>query len=226
VGNESPELIERQMEETRESLTEKVALLEQQVTGTIQSATEAVQDTVQTVKSAVEGTVEAVKGTVQQSVASVSEGMKEVLDVRKHVQENPWAMVGGAAAAGFVTGLLVFGRRPSNPRPAIPFTSQPAAAPAYAPAAPAYAPAVSHRPGWVSDLFELVGREVKKLAESVIATASASLKETVGHRVPELIDSALKPSTPCERADAGTTGAHANGPSATFGTGGMRGGGI
>jgi len=221
VGNESPdkspELIERQMEETRESLTEKVALLEQQVTGTIQSATEAVQDTVHTVKSAVEETVEAVKGTVQQSVASVSEGVKDVLDVRKHVQENPWAMVGGAATVGFVTGLLVFGRRPTSRGPTVPFTSQPVTA-------PAYAPVPTQRPAWVNDLFELAGREVKKLAESVIATASASLKETVGHKVPQLIDRAMMPSSACDRADAVGAGAHANGPSANYGAGGVRGG--
>jgi ElaB/YqjD/DUF883 family membrane-anchored ribosome-binding protein len=206
VGNESPELIERQMEETRESLTEKVSLLEQQVTSKIQSATDAVQETVETVKSAVTETVDAVKGTVQHSVESVSEGVKEVLDVPKHVRDHPWAMVGGATAAGFFTGLLLFGRRQVPVAPAMPFAS------------PAVAPAASHRPGWLDDLFEAAGREVKKVAEAAIATASASLKQSIGHKLPEFIDRALTP-TSNERAEEMPPGAHANGPSAGYGAG-------
>jgi hypothetical protein len=81
--------------------------------------------------------------------------VKEVLDVRKHTRENPWAMVGGATAAGLVTGLLVFRRESSGaPRAAVaptPFTSQPAA------------PAVSHRPAWLNDLFEMVQTDPEKL---------------------------------------------------------------
>ena len=124
MDRESPELIEREMEETRESLTEKVSLLEHQVVDKLQSATDAVQDTVQSVRSAVQDTVAAVTDTVKSSVESVSDGMKEALDVKKHVREYPWAMVGGAAAAGFVTGLLVFRSEQSRGgcrgRPAVP----------------------------------------------------------------------------------------------------------
>src|SRR5262245_65948816 len=75
MDRESPELIEREMEETRESLTEKVALLEDKVVGQIHAATdtvhgtvESVQDTVQTVKAAVQDTVQCVAGTVKNSV--------------------------------------------------------------------------------------------------------------------------------------------------------------
>jgi len=78
------------MADTRESLTEKVSLLEQHVVGKLQSATEAVEETVHTVKSAVEDTVAAVTGSVKNSI----EGMTEALDMRKRVQETPWLMVG------------------------------------------------------------------------------------------------------------------------------------
>ena len=44
-NNESPELIEQRMQETRNSLTEKVAMLEDHVVGTVQTATSAVKDT-------------------------------------------------------------------------------------------------------------------------------------------------------------------------------------
>src|SRR5262245_26899763 len=95
------------MADTRESLTEKVSLLEHQMVDKLQSATEAVQETVHSVKSAVEETVACVTGTVKNSV----EGVTEALDVRKRVQETPWLMVGGATAAGLVTALIVFRRR-------------------------------------------------------------------------------------------------------------------
>src|SRR4051812_19318592 len=121
MDRESPELIEREMEQTRESLTEKVALLENKVVGQIQQATDtvqgtmdSVQDTVQSVKSAVAGTVQNVTDTVKDSVRSLADGLKETFDVRRQVQENPLAMVGGATVAGLVTGLLVFRSRPSG----------------------------------------------------------------------------------------------------------------
>src|SRR2546421_7432883 len=96
------------MHQTRQSLADKVAALENQVVGTVQSATCAVQETVESVTSAVQDTVCTVKETVEGSVSSVSEGVMHAFDIRHHVDQNPWLMVGGAAAAGFVTGLLVF----------------------------------------------------------------------------------------------------------------------
>lgn len=192
MDRESPELIEHEMEETRESLTEKVSLLEQQVVGKLQSATDAVQDTAQTVRNAVEDTVAAVSGTVKHGVKSVSEGVKEALDVKKHVREYPWAMIGGAAAAGFVTGLLVFRSEQSRSRANMPMSaggSRPAFTPLTA-AAPAAAPA-PQRPSWLNDLFELAGQQIKKMAEQALATTTASLKQTVETGIPKLIESAL-----------------------------------
>jgi ElaB/YqjD/DUF883 family membrane-anchored ribosome-binding protein len=218
VDREQPEVIERQMEQTRESLTDKVSLLEQKVVGQIQSATDAVQDTVECVRSAVRDTVESVTGTVSHSVQSLSDGVKEVLDVRKHTRENPWAMVGGAAAAGFVTGLLVF-RRESSGRtlPAyqpMPFTSEPAGRPAAAP---------SHRPAWLNDLFETAGQEIRKLAEQALATATASLRQTVQTGIPKLIDRAVPDVGACRTDPAsgdgtGNAGYYGNGPSSYTGT--------
>ena len=72
MDRESPEVIEKEMQTTRESLTEKVSLLEQQVVGTLQSSTTAVQDTVESVKSAVQDTVDSVTGSVSGVPAGVS----------------------------------------------------------------------------------------------------------------------------------------------------------
>src|SRR5438874_2698587 len=128
MDRESPELIEREMEQTRESLTHKVSLLENKVIGQVETATDTVQGTIDTVKD---------------SVQSLTDGMKEALDVRKHTQEHPLAMLGGAAAAGFITGLLVFRKESSASGGDLgAYTPLPAAAMA--------APAVSHRPQWLN----------------------------------------------------------------------------
>ena len=184
MDSETPELIGKQMEQTRESLTEKVSLLEQQVVGTIQSATDAVQDTVDSVKTAVADTMATVSGGVKDSVESVSDGVKEALDVRKHVREHPLQMVGGAAVAGLITGLLLF-RRPPTHGPVY------SAAPAFMPMPSPSAPAASPRPAWLNDLFEIAGREVKKLAEHAIARASSSVQKGVEEGIPKLIDRAM-----------------------------------
>jgi ElaB/YqjD/DUF883 family membrane-anchored ribosome-binding protein len=102
-----PEVIRRQMEETRTSLQDKLENLEQKVIGTVQDATDAAAETVQTVKETVEETVETVKETVGQTVESV----KRTFSLRNQVNEHPWPMFLGAAAAGYVAGHMLF-----NPR--------------------------------------------------------------------------------------------------------------
>jgi hypothetical protein len=57
MDRESTELIKQDMNETRQSLTDKVAALEQHVVGTLHDATSAVQETVCTVKTALKDTV-------------------------------------------------------------------------------------------------------------------------------------------------------------------------
>jgi len=89
---ENEDVIREQMEETRTSLTEKVEALEQKVVNKVQETTEAVAETVTTVKESVQESVETVK---------------HWLDIKGHVQEHPWAMVGGSLAVGFVAGALV-----------------------------------------------------------------------------------------------------------------------
>jgi len=176
VDNESPELIERQMSQTRQSLTDKVAALEQQVVGTIQSATSAVQETVESVKSAVSDT----KTTVEDTVSSVSEGVMHAFDVRHHVDEHPWLMVGGAAAAGFLTGLCVFRQSTEGlppPSPIHPGTGEPA---------PRY-----RAPGMFDSLFVMLGDELRKLGEQAITHASHSLRAAMDQEIPKLIDKAM-----------------------------------
>ena len=170
MDHETPDVIEAQMAETRQSLTEKVAALEDSVVGTVQNATTAVADTVQSVKDAVGDTVESVKDNVASA-----------LDVGKHVRDNPWGAVGTSALAGLITGLLVF-RKASASIPATMAT----AAPSYPRAA--MEPAQPREPGVLDAIMSRIGGEVKKLGESVIERVSSELSRVVDDGVPRIAE--------------------------------------
>ena len=103
VNEPNPDRIRQEMAATRSSLADKLETLEKKVTDTVTEATTAVSDTVENVKDTVQSTVENVRGTVQSTVESV----KETFNLSRHVEEHPWAMVGSAAALGFLGGLLL-----------------------------------------------------------------------------------------------------------------------
>ena len=105
--DKSPEAIEREMFQTRESITEKVAALESQVVGSVQSAADTLSSTVDAVKSLVSGAPEAVSDTVKQATAAVSDAMRDTFDITGHVRRHPWAAVGASALLGCLTGWLV-----------------------------------------------------------------------------------------------------------------------
>jgi len=176
--DKTPEEIERDMTHTRESITEKVSALENQVIGTAQSVTSAVSDTVEKVKSLVTNAPSAVSDTVKQTLATV----KESLDVTGCVRRNPWASVGTSAAAGFLLGYLLGGRRESS-HPLAAMAPQSVGAPT-----PSAAPS---EPGFFDELLGQVSREVKRLAQDAIASTSAALKQNISTEVPKLVDSAV-----------------------------------
>jgi ElaB/YqjD/DUF883 family membrane-anchored ribosome-binding protein len=112
--DDEPEVIRSQMEETRSSLTDKIERLEQTVTDKVQSTTAAVTNTVESVKDAVHDTVESVKDSVTGTVDSVKttlsntvDTVKEAFDIRRYVEEYPWASFGAAVGVGFVGGLVL-----------------------------------------------------------------------------------------------------------------------
>lgn len=174
--DKTPEDIEREMLQTRESITEKVAALENQVLGTAQSVTSAVSDTVEAVKSLVTNAPAAVSDTVKQSLASV----KDAVDFTGCVRRNPWTSVGTSAAAGFLLGYLFGGRRESAPVAV-------ANVPAYAPPAPPQ----PKEPGFFDELLSQVAGEVKRLAKEAVSSTSAALKENINTEVPKLVDTAV-----------------------------------
>jgi ElaB/YqjD/DUF883 family membrane-anchored ribosome-binding protein len=115
------ELVEQSSEEmreeidcTRSDLAEKLEALEDSVMGTVQSAQETVEDSIQIAKD---------------TVATV----KRTFDIKNHVEQHPWVMVGGCFVAGLAVGALVQGMyrqpRQTPDRPAekeIRFSANPA----------------------------------------------------------------------------------------------------
>jgi len=208
TADKSPDRIERDMEQTRESITAKVSALENQVLGTIQTATNTISDTVQAVKDTVTTAPAAMKETIQESVAAVKDSVKETFasvkdsvasfNLGECVGNHPGTSLGASAAAGFVTGYLLFGGRDSQPLMARGFREPaPGGRPGtashdqtpYGYAAPAAAaPAPS---GMFANLWAMVGGEVEQLARQALSTALASLKQSVNEQVPRLVDGAV-----------------------------------
>ncbi len=205
--DKSPDRIEREMEQTRESITAKVSALETQVLGTIQTATSTISDTVQAVKETVTTAPTAVKETIQESVAAVKESVKETFasvkdsvasfDLGECVGNNPGTALGASVAAGFATGFLLFGPRDLRSRMAPGLREYAAGdrpgtvAHDYSPFAPA-AHAAPTRPGLFSSLWGMVGGELEQLAKQALSTALASLKQSVNEQVPRIVDGAVQ----------------------------------
>lgn len=200
-AEKTPEEIEREMLQTRESLTEKVAALESQVVGTVQTAADTLSGTVEAVKEFVTTAPSAVGDTVKQAASAVSETVKKTLDVSGHVRDHPWAAVGVSAGLGFLTGLLVFRERPSFAR----LASESPAPATFTPPGPAPG-AAAGGPGFFDDLIGMLGRKVREVAENVVDTATAALNQTVRESVPKLVDAAAEHLAPDAAGAPRTTG--------------------
>jgi len=114
LATQDPEVVREQIDGTRSAITEKLEALEDQVRETMMTAKESVTETIESVKSTVEGTVESVKTSVQDTVDSMKttvqdtvETVKRSLDIERHVNEHPWAMLGGSVLAGCVVGAFI-----------------------------------------------------------------------------------------------------------------------
>jgi len=220
-ADKSPDQIEREMESTRDSITEKVSLLETQVMGNVNAVTDAVgtvKDAVGSVKEAVTGTVEAVREAVASAPAAVSDTVKQTvtamkdtvkdtvnsIDVSGCVRDNPWAALGTSFAGGFLIGFLLpsgrsggglFGRPVMARGDDTPVSGgRVGTAPsAYAGDRPAvhYAAPESAGPGLLGGLLGTVGNELRQLAEQALSTGLASLKESLQTQVPQMVDAAV-----------------------------------
>jgi ElaB/YqjD/DUF883 family membrane-anchored ribosome-binding protein len=207
---DEPEVIRRQMAATRSDLTRKIEALEHQVVETVQSTTSAVTNTVASVRDAVQDTVSAVKGTVSDTVCTVKDtvsetvaSVKETLDVRRRVEDHPWAAFGAAVAAGFVGGRLFGGghhaqgdrivglhsrgepfpaRRPSPNGAADDRRALVAgAARADFSAAPAHA---DREPGWLDTLQRQFAPEIDKVKGLALGALGAVVRDVLTQSAP------------------------------------------
>jgi ElaB/YqjD/DUF883 family membrane-anchored ribosome-binding protein len=183
TAEKTPEDIQAEMAHTRESLTEKVAALENQVVGTVQTAADTLSGTVNAVKSLVTTAPGAVSETVKKAADVVGEKMKQVFDISGHVRNHPWTAVGTSTLLGCVTGWLIFRERGSR--------AETVAAPAFAPLATS-----PSKPGVFDEMLSMIGRKVREIAENAIDTASAAVNKNVREEVPKLVDAATERLTP------------------------------
>lgn len=182
---ENEERIKLEMQETRSALAEKLETLEQKVAGvvgTVEDVTTVVSDTVGAIKETMQDTketVSAVNEKVQESVESV----KGFLDVKAHVQEHPWLMVGGSVAFGYCLGVVLEKSTASEvPRIALTGNGR------RLENAAATSPAPKHGL-WDAEIAKLKGLALGALFGTAREMIAASLPDHVGHEVKEIIDS-------------------------------------
>lgn len=202
-SEKTPEHIEQEMLETRESLTSKVAELENHVLGTVKTAADTLTGTVDAVKSLVSNAPDAVGESVKKAAEVVSDSVKKTFDISGHVRAHPWAAVGVSALAGCLTGWLLSGGRRSlgysdevapPPYTGAPTPTRTEEARGLVPEPPAAAG--PSRPGVFDELFAMLGRKVREVAENVINTASSAVNDTVRDSVPRLVDAAAERLAP------------------------------
>jgi len=191
-NDKSEEMLQREMAETRASLTEKLETLEQKVVGTVESATTTVSETVDAIKETVHETVATVQDGVKGSVDSV----KEIFDVPAHVDKHPWLMVGGSVAVGYCVGTLLMQNSQREAAPAFSNASmfgnhyapvpQPRSQPAPAPAAPAE-PSV-----WESEISKLKGLALGMLFGTAREMLLQSVPGHMGEQLKEIVDNVTR----------------------------------
>lgn len=198
MSSQSPEVIERQIADKRQELADKVGLLSDRTAGTvrgaIRSATDVVGATTETIDT-IGHAVGKIRGlATPEAVAEVVRDTVGAIPVKSAVEKSPWASVGGAAAAGFIVGLLV-SRPQHHSTSAVPFTSG-------TPAASGAAPTSGPR-SMLSDLFDRlidrVGTEVRQVAQKAMDTAGVALHERVNGLVESVTHNVVRNGTPFGR---------------------------
>ncbi len=188
-----PEVIRQQIEQTRESLTDKLETLEGQVRQTISSVTSTVEQTVDTVKSRVEDTVHAVTSAVEDTVDSV----KRTFDVPYQVRRHPYLMTGGALAVGAALGYFLGGQR-RRPRPGpraewAPSYTPPQAASAYEEALePEAKRSAPPRQSFFAGLAEPLRGEFDKIKATAIGALLGMVRDAAARYVPSALASKVE----------------------------------
>ncbi len=179
----TPDEIEQEMFCTRESLTEKVAALENQVVEKAHSISESVSETVEAVKSFVSNAPGAVSETVKQAADAVKERVMETFDVHGYVQRHPWVTLGASTAMGCVAGYFLLGRGSSRADSPMVDTSPIPVPPERATPTPAPV-----QPGVWDDLMGMISNEAKQLAHTALESIAGTVKENIHAHLPHLME--------------------------------------
>jgi uncharacterized membrane protein/ElaB/YqjD/DUF883 family membrane-anchored ribosome-binding protein len=104
--------IERDIEDTRAVMTEKIDMIENRMSQTmddtkakidnVMEKVKGVQDTIDTAKSTIDNILETVKHTMEETIERVKYTSKAI----EQVDQNPWIMFGSAVLTGYVLGGL------------------------------------------------------------------------------------------------------------------------
>jgi ElaB/YqjD/DUF883 family membrane-anchored ribosome-binding protein len=188
VDYEKPEVIEQEMERTRQSLSDKVCTLENEVIGKIEDTSSAVTSTVERVQ----GIFDHVEGFFSDTATGVRDGISTMVrsaDPERFIARHPWASVGGAALAGMVTGWLVLGRRVEVAQG----TGRHAA---FTPAPPSPAPAAApmQLPGWLNNILDRLSGEARRIGETALGVASDSIRRVIETQVPQQLANLVEPA--------------------------------
>jgi uncharacterized protein YjbJ (UPF0337 family) len=189
---EESDVIRLQIDETRDSLTEKLESLE----GQVKEAVGTVTDTIETVKNTVESTVESVKSGVQDTVESVKsslsdtvDSVKETFDVTRQVDQHPWGMVGCSLLAGVAAGYMFGGSRPGRSNYSEGIPRMDLLIPGYQPARPTEAPRQGFReeaphPGLMTNLLGPFEGELNQLKQTVIGALIGVARDALKQALP------------------------------------------
>lgn len=184
--DQEPDVIRQDIEQTRESLTDKLEVLEHEVKETIADAKDTVTGTIESAKQTVEDITSNVKETVQETVDTV----KRTLDLPRQVDQHPWGMMGGSMMAGFLAGYFLPGSRQMDRwGHRLAQAAAPRAAPRpetlSRPNGQAQQPAAANTgPGFLDKLLDQFEPEVNRVKEMAIGTMVGLLRDWVTQALP------------------------------------------
>lgn len=171
VAEQVVDVMRQNIDSTRSDLADKLEALEDRVMGTVQNA----QDTV-------DGSIQMARETV----ASV----KQTFDIRHHVDQHPWLMLGGSVVAGLALGsLLATMLRRSRQTPARPAGNE---APSFmrpqqrgnGDGAAAPAPMVQAPPPDGPGVFDLFHEEINKVKGMAIGFVMGRVRDSIKDSLP------------------------------------------
>jgi len=163
------ELIRRRMARTRQSLQQKLDVLEDRTLGAVEKTADAVVGVAETVGETVETAKDAVVDTVAKT--------ERFLDLSRHVNRHPWAVMGGAVAAGFAASLLLARAAPRAEQP------MRRHAPSDDGRRPPSEPAA--QPSWLSNMLQTFAPQLEMLKELAIGATVAVARDFAVQSVPK-----------------------------------------